>query len=231
MTSIHHRGRAGTLLIAAILAFVWVYAACAAPLEPAARQAAEPATAPAEGIETVVIFRHGEKPATDLGQMTPQGLNRALALSELLPRKFGKPDYVFAPDPARREGEREGSYYYVRPLATVEPLAIRLEMPVQTPCGYKQIAKLEGELNDPRYANAMVFVCWEHVFAQRLAVDLVNTFHGDTSGIPEWAKKDYDSLYVVKIRRAPGKPPTATFSLEHEGLDGQSSDMPSPARK
>ena len=50
-------------------------------------------------METVVILRHGEKPEGGLGQLAPQGFNRALALSVVLPQKFGKPDYLFAPDP------------------------------------------------------------------------------------------------------------------------------------
>src|ERR1039458_9660443 len=45
------------------------------------------------GTETIVFLRHGEKPPHGLGQLTPQGLNRAIALSTLLPAKYGKPDY------------------------------------------------------------------------------------------------------------------------------------------
>jgi len=34
--------------------------------------------------ETIVFFRHGEKPSAGLGQLTCQGLNRALALPDVL---------------------------------------------------------------------------------------------------------------------------------------------------
>lgn len=188
-------------------------------------------TAPVEGTETVVIFRHGEKPANGLGQITPQGFNRALSISKVLPDKFGKPDYLFAPDPHQQVSDRGGSFYYVRPLVTIEPLAIRLGMPVQTPFGFKEIDQLDQELSNVKYAKATIFVAWEHVYAKKAAVELMKLFHGDTSQIPEWRGKDYDSLYVVKIHRAPGNAPTATFSLEHEGLDGQSNEMPTPAGK
>lgn len=200
--------------------------------ESTAKQASqETNTAPAEGTETVVIFRHGEKPGNGLGQLTPQGLNRALAISEVLPQKFGKPDYLFAPDPHQQVTDRGGTFYYVRPLATIEPLAIRLGMPIQTPFGFKDIGQLDDELSNAKYANATVFVAWEHLYARKAAVELVKLFHGDASQIPEWPGKDYDSLYVVRIHRAPGKPTTAIFTLEHEGLDGQSSAMPAPAKK
>ena len=52
--------------------------------------------------ETIVLVRHGEKPAEGLGQLNCQGLNRALALPFVIERLFGRPDAVFAPDPAQR---------------------------------------------------------------------------------------------------------------------------------
>lgn len=182
-------------------------------------------------METVVFLRHGEKPADGRGQLTPQGFNRALALSEVLPRMFGKPDALFAPDPREKVADPSGLCNYVRPLATIEPTAIRLDLPVQTPCGYKDIAELDEALSGPTYARATVFVVWEHKFAQRAAALLFQEFGGDPSEIPAWPRDDYDSLYVVTIRRVSGHAPTATFKLEHEGLDGQSTTMPSPARK
>ena len=47
----------------------------------------------AHAQQTIVFFRHGEKPSAGLGQLTCQGLNRALALPDVLIGKFGKPDY------------------------------------------------------------------------------------------------------------------------------------------
>jgi hypothetical protein len=56
-------------------------------------------------VETIVFLRHGEKPPGGLGQLTCQGLNRALALPPVLISKFGKADYIFAPDPAGKVTE------------------------------------------------------------------------------------------------------------------------------
>jgi hypothetical protein len=189
---------------------------------------------PVPHTETIVIFRHGEKPANGLGQLTPQGLNRALALCEVLPRKFGRPQFLFAPDPAEKVKDKGGSFNYVRPLATIEPLAISLGLPVQTPCGFLEIKELEQALNSPDYQNATIFVAWEHVYAYKLALNLLNACHADTSSFPKkWESPDYDSLYVIRIRRQIGHAPAATFTLDHEDLNGQSTTMPvaAPASK
>lgn len=180
------------------------------------------------GTETIVFLRHGEKPRHGLGQITPQGLNRAIALSTVLPEKFGKPDFI-SPDPSQKVEHEDGSQFYVRPLATIEPTAIALGMPVQTPFGYRQIDQLDEELTKPKYANAIIFVAWEHGREAEAAANLVEMFGGNRSDVPPWAGDDYDSLYVVRITRPIDKPPTVTFTHEHEGLDGESKEMPVPA--
>jgi hypothetical protein len=181
------------------------------------------------GTETIVFLRHGEKPAAGLGQLSPKGLNRAIALSKVLPGKFGRPDFLFAPDPAKEKKDGGKAYCYVRPLLTIEPTAVALEMPVDTVFGYSETDQLTKELSDPKYAHSVVFVAWEHTMAKDAAVALVRQFGGDATSVPAWPSKDYDSLYVVRITRAPGAAGTAAFQLDHEGLDGQSASMPSPA--
>jgi len=195
-----------------------------------------PATQPAAdtqtlaGTETIVFLRHGEKPPQGLGQITPQGFNRAIALAKVLPAKFGKPDFLFAPDPGAKVTDAGEPYNYIRPLATIEPTAISLGMPVQTPCGFLEIGKLDAELTDPKYASATIFVAWEHRMGAKAAADLITQFGGDASVVPAWKSKDFDSLYIVKITRTPGQPASATFTLDHEGLDNQSTTMPAPAQ-
>ena len=182
------------------------------------------------GTETIVFFRHGEKPPRGLGQLTPQGLNRALALSTLLPAKYGKPDFLLAPDPTLTHvTEGSSTFDYIRPLATIEPTAIALGMPVQTEFGFAQIDKLDAELSKPKYARSVLFVAWEHAYEQKAVADLVNQFAGDPKRVPHWKGTDHDSLYVVRITRAPGRPATVAFTLDHEGLDNLSKAMPKPA--
>ncbi|MDB5325877.1 MAG: hypothetical protein JWM57_1446 [Phycisphaerales bacterium] len=182
------------------------------------------------GTETIVFLRHGEKPPGGLGQLSPQGLNRAIALAKVLPAKFGKPDYIFAPDPGltkvHETKESKFYYYYVRPLMTIEPTAIALGMPVQTPFGFAQIDQLNSELTSGRYANATIFIAWEHGNEQKAVANLVRTFGADPAQVPVWKGEDFDSLYVVTITRRSGKTPVVQFKLDHENLNNLSKEMP-----
>jgi hypothetical protein len=85
--------------------------------------------------ETIVLLRHGEKPPGGLGQLNCRGLNRALALPTVIAKQFGKPDAIFAPDPAETKLDAGQPYDYVRPLATIEPTAIAFGLPVDTSIG------------------------------------------------------------------------------------------------
>ena len=177
-------------------------------------------------VETIVFLRHGEKPPGGLGQLTCQGLNRSLALPAILISKFGKADYIFAPDP---EGKvTEGGlrqFDYIRPLATIEPTAIRLGLPVRTDFRYKDIAGLQRELTKQQYHQALVFVSWEHYELDRMVRNFVGGFGGNPAEVPEWPGDDYDSLYVLRISDTGGKK-SISFSHDHEGLTHLSSDCP-----
>lgn len=166
-------------------------------------------------VETIVCVRHGEKPPGGLGQLTPQGFQRALALPDVLLKKFGTPQFIFAPDPAQTIHEDKGVYSYVRPLATIEPTAIRCALPVDTEFGYKDIAGLEDKLRQPEYENAVVFVAWEHLYLAKFVRQFVHDLGGNSASVPKWIGQDYDSIYVIRI--ADGK--TVSFSLDHEGLN------------
>src|SRR3954470_24158812 len=102
--------------------------------------------ADARAEQTIVFMRHGEKPSGGYGQLTCQGFNRALGLYDVLMAKYGKPNYLYAPSPAAQVTDSAGSFYYVRPLATIEPTAIRLGMPVRTKYAYTDIATLQAAL-------------------------------------------------------------------------------------
>ena len=78
---------------------------------------------PACADVTIVIVRHGEKPAQGLGQLSCQGLNRALALPRVLLSRYGDPVAIYAPNPAVQKLDKGVPYAYVRPLATIERLA------------------------------------------------------------------------------------------------------------
>jgi hypothetical protein len=109
--------------------------------------------------ERIIAIRHAEKPPTSLGQLTCKGLNRALALPKVLVPRYGRPDRIYAPDPGTRIGKLGNlSYSYVRPLMTIEPTAIQLEMPVNALIGFKNISQLKKELLSPENANSVIYL-------------------------------------------------------------------------
>ncbi len=187
---------------------------------------ADPYCAKADSAtETIVIMRHGEKPFGGYGQLTCQGLNRALALPRVLGRLFGAPDVIYAPDPARTVDDPAGRFDYVRPLATIEPTAVTFGRPVNAEIGFNDVSGLAARLQQPIYRSSVVLVAWEHVKGEVLARRLLSANGGDASVVPRWTHSDFDSLYVVKLVQSPSGR-KASFSLMHEGLDGQPTTCP-----
>lgn len=179
----------------------------------------------APATETIVFLRHGEKPPQENGQLTCQGLNRGLALPKLLIERYGNANFIYAPDPAKKITKDDVAYSYIRALATIEPTAIALGLPIETKFGYKEIDPLQQELLDPRYQRSLVFVAWEHLKLNELVKNILSSLGGDPSAVPEWTNDDYDSIYVVKVQSTPTKR-TVTFQHEYEGLNGLSADCP-----
>ena len=171
--------------------------------------------------EKIILIRHGEKPSAGLGLLNCQGLNRALALPAMLLARFGKPDFIFAPDPTVQKIDDGHLYNYVRPFLTVAPLSVQLGLPVNTAFGYADIEGLEAELAAPRYHQAVVVVAWEHRKLELLVKGTLQRLGGNASDVPPWKGRDFDSIYVLTVRRSAGQT-TAHFALEHEALDGQS---------
>jgi hypothetical protein len=178
----------------------------------------------ARADQTIVFFRHGEKPSGGYGQLTCQGLNRALALPPVLSAKYGRPHYLYAPNPAVTISDPAGTFYYVRPLATIEPTAVRLGMPVRTKYGYNDIASLQAALITPTKADTTIFVAWEHAQLVKIVQNIMNRYGGGAV-VPLWISGDYDSLYVVRVDYVGGTI-TAQFQRDREGLNGQPTTCP-----
>ncbi|WP_175164947.1 histidine phosphatase family protein [Paraburkholderia fynbosensis] len=190
-----------------------------------------PAAQAADGngnIETLVFVRHGEKPTQGFGQLNCQGLNRALALPAVIAAKFGKPDAIYAPDPGQQKDDNGRSYYYVRPLATIEPTAIQFQMPVQTPYGFAQIDQLGTALVNPANRNKLIVVAWEHKLIVKLLRQMVSAHGGNSADVPNWESGDFDSIYVVRLDWRDGTA-RASFKVDRQGLDGRATDCPCAA--
>jgi hypothetical protein len=176
-------------------------------------------------VESIVLLRHGEKPATGPGQLDCQGLNRAVALPPVIAKAFGRPSAIFTPDPSHQVVDYGVSYDYVRPLATIEPTAIFFGLPVNASFGVFDTGGLQAALEQPRYRNAIVLVAWEHKIIETIARMLLAAHGGDDALVPQWDRQDFDSLYVITITRT-GDAVKATFAHQHEGLDGQPKTCP-----
>jgi hypothetical protein len=175
--------------------------------------------------ETIVFFRHGEKPSGGLGQLTCQGLNRALDLPAVLLGKFGTPDYLYAPNPAVKVSDPAGSFFYVRPLATIEPTAIRAGRSVNTGYGYNDIAGVQKVLVTSAKANSTIFVSWEHAYLVKIVQSIMNAYGGGGT-VPAWTTGDYDSLYILRLTYAANGSIDAQFERDREGLNGQPVSCP-----
>lgn len=176
-------------------------------------------------VETIVMVRHGEKPERGLGQLTCEGLNRALALPRVIEAKYGKPDAIFAPDPAQQKADRGTKYDYVRPLATIEPTAIYFGLPVNASIGFADIDGLRAALLSPTYRSSRIVVAWEHSIIEQLARRVVRDYGGDPAGVRRWPGDDYDSIYVLRITHH-GTEASAVLSVEHQNLDNRAKTCP-----
>lgn len=170
--------------------------------------------------ETIVLFRHAEKPAAGLGQLSCQGLNRALALPAVLAARFDRPAALFAPNPGVRKKDGGVPYNYIRPLATIEPTAIRLGLPVNTDYGLDELDALQAAITSPAYRDATVFVSWEHRLVAKMAAQLLARYGADPAQVPDWHYSDFDSLYVVSLHQQDGSL-KASFRVESQGLNQQ----------
>jgi hypothetical protein len=175
--------------------------------------------------ETIVLVRHGEKPEAGLGQLNCRGLNRALALPAILRRDFAPPAAIFAPNPAAAKTDHGTTYDYVRPLATIEPTAIEVGLPVNTNIGFSDTTALQAALDAPALAHAVVLVAWEHTEIVALARALATAHGGNPALIPAWDHKDFDSIYVLRITRD-GAHATTVFERLAEGLNGEPERCP-----
>lgn len=167
--------------------------------------------------QKIVILRHGEKPLFGLGQLTPQGFNRALALPQRLAQIFpGKPHHIYAPNPAAHILEFS-PYSYVRGLLTIAPTAVYHQLPVNADYAYNATRDVAKRLLSPLHRTDLIFVCWEHMNGKEMAQNILELIGADPDVVPHWHEHDFDSLYVLDITWTPH--PKATFEILKQGLD------------
>jgi len=184
-----------------------------------------------QDTETIALVRHGEKPTDEIGQINAEGLNRALALPDVVQSKFPGVQYLFAPGTSDKIKSKKNDgleYSYLRPLVTIEPTAIRLGLPVNTDFGYLHIQELEDELLKDKYKSSIVLVAWEHNELDEMVKKIVADLGGQAV-VPAWPREDFDSIFVLTIHTDNGKK-SVNFHIDHEGIT-PSHTFPQPAGK
>lgn len=165
---------------------------------------------------TIIFMRHGEKPAEGLGQLSCKGLNRSLSLPNVIIKKFSEPDYLVAPNPTIQKQDNGIAYNYLRPLATLEPLAIKLGQNIDLTCGYNDINCISSLLLESRYENKVVLVAWEHHNIEAIVKKIALT-RGVTLDVPNWKSDDFDTIYILKMGEN-----FIDFTTDKESLNNQS---------
>ena len=149
------------------------------------------------GPRVVFILRHAEKPgnpATDLESdgihLSTQGRIRAAALSVYIPENVSKPDYLFASKQSRHSN---------RSVETLLPLAKSMGREIDSSYGEGDYAKLaRSVLNDAKYSEKVVIVCWHHTRIPDLATSL------GIARPPTWPGRIFDRIWMIDYSE--GKP-------------------------
>lgn len=175
--------------------------------------------------EEIIMIRHGEKPTHEIGQLNCKGLNRSLLLPSFFQTNFPAPQYIFAPNPADEVWNGKNQYFsYLRPLATIEPTAISLDLPVNTKIGFSHSSKLMNTLLESKYHHAVIYVAWEHGKLQSFAKKILTKFNNNSSLSP-WHNNNYNRVYEFKIDWG-HNPPTLSFMQTSENLHHISTTCP-----
>jgi hypothetical protein len=143
-------------------------------------------------------------------------LNRALALPQVLLSKYGTPTVIYAPNPAVKKNDKGVMYTYVRPLATIEPLAVRVGLPINLDWSMTEVGPLAEALISSKSGTQLV--AWEHHLGEKLARVLLEKLGGNAQQVPEWVDHDFDSIYVIRITEL-NKVKRVTLTLDSEGLN------------
>ena len=146
----------------------------------------------------VFIIRHGEKP--DEGDnLSCQGLNRALQLTEVLHAKIGVPAYTYVPSPSLGKSTSKARMYQ-----TVVPFAAKYNLTINTNYDVKDARGIaETVLNK----SGNVLLVWEHNMIPEIVKKL-----GVKDTNLTWSDSDFDSMWIVTFTNGRA---TLTKDAEH----------------
>jgi phosphohistidine phosphatase SixA len=103
----------------------------------------------------ILVMRHAEKTGDPADpHLSTEGLTRAIKIASYIPDTFGPPDAIFA---------TALSKHSARPYETVQPLADRTGIPIDSTIADQDYEVLAQELTtDESLAGRTIVVCWHH---------------------------------------------------------------------
>lgn len=163
-----------------------------------------PAFSQSESL-TVVIIRHGEKNEAT-GNLSCQGLHRALSIPSVLKGKFHSFSYAYVPTvtPGKTTD-------HARMFQTVTPLAVQNNLPVNSKYAVAAAADLA---QDVMKRSGVVLLVWEHENIPDIAAAL-----GVKDDHLHWGDKDFDSIWVITYANSKKGKLKASMRMDKEGLN------------
>jgi hypothetical protein len=133
----------------------------------------------------VVIIRHGEKPVEG-DNLSCQGLNRALELSEVLHKKIGVPAYTYVPAPSLGKSTARARMYQ-----TIVPFAAKYNLTINTDYDVKDAKGIAQTVLDK---SGTVLLVWEH----NMIPEIVRKLGVKDTNLA-WSDNDFDSMWIVSF--------------------------------
>ena len=133
----------------------------------------------------VLLIRHGEKPEGKRDpHLTTAGRERATRWAEILGTCDPRPELLLATKPSLEHPR-------VRPIETLQPLADRLKLKIETPHLSDAHDALATMIRtNARFTGRSVVICWVHQSLPELAREL-----GATNAPASWHADDYGSVW------------------------------------
>jgi hypothetical protein len=147
----------------------------------------------------IVIIRHGEKPPQG-DNLSCQGLNRSLQLTNVLHAKFGVPSYVYVPSLSLGKSTSKARMYQ-----TIVPFAAKYNLAINTKFDESDA---KGIAQTVISKSGTVLLVWEH----KEILEIVKKLGVNDKNL-SWDDNDYDSIWIVTFTN--GKP---SITRDHENI-------------
>jgi len=135
---------------------------------------------------TILIIRHGEKPADARIDLSPTGFKRAALLPDLF-----VPARANLPTPQTLIATHQSAHSN-RPVETVMPLSAALNLPIDDSVMNEDYAALAASLLSGKYAGKVVLIAWHHGKIPALAKAL-----GANPPATPWPEQQFDRIWRI----------------------------------